>query len=262
MNDLQPTSTASAHSGPATPNVHAVPAERGLQWLVSGWRLFLREPGVWLGIAVVMLVAIGLIGIVPLFGQFAIAFLLPVVAAGLLAGCRSLEQGETLCFGDLFGGFKHNTGNLVVIGVLSLLGHAAIGLVVFAVGGGAMLSGIMSGATLDPGPGMLVALSGMLFALLLGTLLMLPLAMALWFAPALVMFDDMAPVAALKSSFIGCLKNTLPFLIYGILGLVLLLLALLPALLGLLVLIPVLVGSVYASYVDIYGATPNSAPGS
>jgi len=239
------------------PAIHAVPAERGLQWLVIGWRLFLKAPWVWLGITVALMAAFALIGMVPLFGQLAIAFLTPVAAAGLLAGCRALEQGEELRFDHLFAGFRHNTGKLVVVGVLSLLGHAAITLVVFAIGGGGMMSGMLVGA----GPGAALALGGMLFAMLLGMALLAPLAMALWFAPPLVLFDDMEPVAALKSSFAGCMKNMLPFLVYGIVGLILLVLALLPLLLGLLVLIPVLVGSIYAAYGDIYGqvvAAPSS----
>lgn len=243
---------------PLPPPIRTVAIERGVSWLGAGWRMFLAAPGVWLGITIVLLLATALISAVPLLGQLAIAFLMPVAAAGLLAGCRAIEQGNDLRFDHLFAGFKQNTGNLVVIGVLSLLGHAAIGLVVFAVGGGAMLSGIMNGAMLGAGPGALLAISGLLFALLLGTLLLLPLAMALWFAPALVMFDNLAPVASLKASFIGCLKNTLPFLIYGVVGLVLLLLALLPMLLGLLVFIPVLIGSIYASYSDIYSAVPTA----
>lgn len=250
----EPQTPISAPDNP--PPIRTVTIERGVSWLGAGWRLFLQAPGVWLGITIVLLLATALISAVPLLGQLAIAFLMPVAAAGLLAGCRAIEQGKNLRFDHLFAGFKQNTGNLVVIGVLSLLGHAAIGLVVFAVGGGAMLSGIMSGAMLGAGPGALLAISGLLFALLLGTLLLLPLAMALWFAPALVMFDNLAPLASLKASFVGCLKNTLPFLIYGVVGLVLLLLALLPMLLGLLVFIPVLIGSIYASYSDIYCAAP------
>ena len=259
MSDQQSLTPGTIDTNPPSPAIQTVSAGRGLQWLVSGWRLFLGAPAVWLGITVALLVATTLISMVPIFGQFAIAFLMPVAAAGLLAGCRAIEHGKELRFDHLFAGFRVNTGDLVIIGVLSLLGHAAIGLVVFAVGGGAMLSGIMSGAIFNAGPGPLLALSELLFALLLGTLLLLPLAMALWFAPALVMLDRMVPLGALKASFIGCLKNTLPFLIYGVVGLILLRMALLPMLLGLLVLIPVMIGSVYASYSDIYNATANPA---
>ena len=64
----------------------------------------------------------------------------------------------------------------------------------------------------------------------------------------------MPPVEALKASFNACLKNTLPFLVYGLVVMVLLFFAALPVGLGFLVLIPVLSGSVYVSYRDIFVA--------
>ena len=48
--------------------------------------------------------------------------------------------------------------------------------------------------------------------------LSIPLAMAIWFAPALVVFHDLQPLDAMKQSFAGCLKNIVPFLVYGIIG--------------------------------------------
>ena len=84
--------------------------------------------------------------------------------------------------------------------------------------------------------------------------LSLPVFMALWFAPALVFFNGMAPIAALKASFDACLKNTLAFLVYGLIVLVLDFFAALPVMLGFLVLIPVLAGSLYASYRDVFVA--------
>jgi uncharacterized membrane protein len=59
-------------------------------------------------------------------------------------------------------------------------------------------------------------------------------------------------VEAMKESFAGCLKNIMPFLIYGLVALVFAILAAIPFGLGWLLLGPVLIGSVYASYRDIY----------
>ena len=92
---------------------------------------------------------------------------------------------------------------------------------------------------------------GTLYGLLLLALLV-PLAMAVWFAPALVVFHDLPPVEALKQSFQGCLRNMVPFLVYGIIVLGLGILAAIPAFLGWLVLIPTLIGSTYYSYRDIF----------
>ena len=92
----------------------------------------------------------------------------------------------------------------------------------------------------------------MMLSVLLPAVLSVPLMMALWFAPALVLFNRMSPLGALRASFDACLKNTLPFLIYGLILMVLAFFATLPALLGYLLLIPVVSGSVYAAYRDIF----------
>jgi uncharacterized membrane protein len=90
--------------------------------------------------------------------------------------------------------------------------------------------------------------------MLLVARLSVPLYMATWFAPALIVSHDLAPAAALKASFYACLKNWLPFLVYGVVLLVLGLAAAIPLGLGYLVLVPVLVASVYTSYRDIFCA--------
>jgi uncharacterized membrane protein len=80
--------------------------------------------------------------------------------------------------------------------------------------------------------------------------------MALWFAPALVMLQNQSAPRAIAESFKGCLKNIVPFLIYGIVLFVLALIASIPFGLGWLVLGPVVLGSVYAAYRDIYVPAP------
>jgi len=82
--------------------------------------------------------------------------------------------------------------------------------------------------------------------------LTIPIAMASWFAPALVVFDNMQAWDAMKTSFSACLSNMLPFLLYGIIALMLTVLAMIPFGLGLLVLGPVLIASVYTGYRDIF----------
>jgi uncharacterized membrane protein len=91
--------------------------------------------------------------------------------------------------------------------------------------------------------------------LLLALALAVPVYMAIWFAPALIMFHDVKPLDAMKSSFFACLKNIVPFLLYGIILMVLCVVASIPFGLGFLVLGPVIVGSIYAGYRDIFTAT-------
>ncbi|MEN6587182.1 MAG: BPSS1780 family membrane protein, partial [Sulfuricella sp.] len=85
--------------------------------------------------------------------------------------------------------------------------------------------------------------------------LLLPLLMAYWFAPALVLFDGLPAKQAMKLSFAACLRNVLPFTLYGVVGLVLFVLGSIPLGLGLLAVIPVLFAtSIYTAYRDIFVA--------
>jgi uncharacterized membrane protein len=92
--------------------------------------------------------------------------------------------------------------------------------------------------------------------------------MALWYAPLLVYFEDIRPLAAMKSSFVGCLRNTLPMLVYGlvILGGMFLAMPFSMALgqydLALWLLAPVVLPSLYVSYKDIFVAEVTGEAGS
>ena len=60
------------------------------------------------------------------------------------------------------------------------------------------------------------------------------------------------PGQAIAQSFRGCLRNIIPFLAYGVILLVLALVASIPLLLGWFVLTPGLIASVHAAFRDIY----------
>jgi uncharacterized membrane protein len=238
---LVPTVVADEHG-------RQVDAGRAVEWWRGGWQLFMRNPGVWIALGLVLMVAVLVLGMIPVLGQLAITFFMPILGAGLLLGCKSLRDGGELRFDHLFAGFRQNTANLVMIGMLTLFGTVAIGIVMAMVGGGALLTGMAMGS----GGGVGVALGGVAIAVLLALALSVPLSMAVWFAPALVVFKNTPPVEALKVSFFACLKNVLPFFVYGLILMVLAILASLPAMLGWLLLCPVLIGSHYTSYVDLF----------
>jgi uncharacterized membrane protein len=83
---------------------------------------------------------------------------------------------------------------------------------------------------------------------------MIPAVMAIWFAPALVVLNDFGVGDALATSFRACLKNFVPFLVYGAIFLGLAILASIPLMLGWLALAPTTVATVYTAYRDIFYA--------
>jgi hypothetical protein len=184
---------------------------------------------------------------IPVLGPIANALLWPMFSAGLALGCRALAEGQPLELGHLFAGFRERLGTLAGVGALTLAISFAIGIVV-AVGMGVGFATMFSGAKpATPEAAMAALLAGLVMLALL-----LPLFMAVWFAPLLVVFHERGVLEAMKESFQGCLRNVVPFLVYGVAGFVLMVLASVPVLLGWLALGPVLIASIYTAYRDIY----------
>lgn len=229
-----------------------VAAGRGWDWIVEAFTLFRKQPGMWILIVLLATILFIAISIVPimLLGSLANALLFPVFGAGLMLGCKALDQGGTLELAHLFAGFKQSTGDLVMVGAFNLIGWVIIGVAVAAVVGGGVFMGMLRGGIEGAG----LSIASLLIAMLLVAGLSVPLYMATWFAPALIVLHDLAPGAALKASFFACLRNWMPFLVYSVVLLVLCLAAAIPAGLGFLVLIPVLAASVYTAYRDIFCA--------
>ena len=223
----------------------AVGAGTVFAWLRLAWNLFMSRPGVWVGSVVLLFVGFCALMIVPLLGPLLTCLLSPVLAAGMMAMCRKAADGGTIVLSDLTVGFRQRTTPLVLLGVIFMLATLLIHGVVLL-----LFSGSVAGGLLGAGVGFLFG--GSLLALLLSPLLFIPLWMALWFAPALVLFNGMPPLEACKTSLEACLKNIPPFLILGLVALVLSFLAALPVGLGFLVLIPVLAGTAYASWQDVF----------
>jgi uncharacterized membrane protein len=241
---------AAADPGELIENGQRVPVGNGVAWIGRGWQLFRMAPGTWIGITVVFILIVLAVSFVPLLNLLS-SLIMPIFAGGLMLGCRALEEGDSLEFAHLFAGFRMNTGNLVLVGVLYLVGAIVIavllGLVAAVTFGGAAAITGMQGE--EMGAAMVLP---MMLLVLLGMALFIPLIMAFWFAPALVVLHDVPAFPAMRMSFFACLKNFLPFLLYGIVLTVLTVIAMLPLLLGLLVLWPVMWASMYASYRDMF----------
>jgi hypothetical protein len=226
-----------------------VGAGQGWTWIADGFGLFKKAPGMWIALIIVLFVILIVLAFIPLLGAVATFLLMPLFLAGLMLGCRALQGGGGLEVGHLFAGFKEQTANLIVLGALSIGGMFIVILPVIAIVG----IGAFFGAMRGDAAGMVAMGGSFVLAWLIAMALSIPIYMALWFAPALVVLRGLAPVAALKESFLGCLKNVVPFLVYGIVLLVLGIVAAIPLGLGWLVLGPVVIASIYVSYRDIYG---------
>jgi hypothetical protein len=229
--------------------IRTADAGRGAAWLLEGFEYFKNAAATRLGIVIILMVILFLSALLPLAGVV-LQIITPVLIGGLMVGCREAANGGQLSLNHLF---SQNTGNLVLLGVLYSIGTvliiaAMVILMFLAVGGMVVMSAIVDGQTSL----VIDHLLALLLVLLVGLLLYLPLLMGFWFGPALIMLEGQSAINAMRYSFIGCIKNVIPFLVYGLVGLVLSVLATITFMLGWLILMPMTIAGLYIAYRDIY----------
>jgi len=228
----------------------SVAAGNGWTWITDAWELFKGQKGSWIGLFVLLAVIVIALNILPFVGPFLLIFLSPVLYGGVMLGCDSLRDGGDLTIGHLFAGFSSHTGRLIGVGVATLAAFIGVFVVVMVVFGIDMARTMMG---TQPSPAQMQAM-GLRFLLvpLIILALSVPIYMAVWFATPLIVLNDFSVGDALKASFSACLRNMLPFLVFGIAFFLLAIVASIPLLLGWLVLGPVLLASIYTGYRDIF----------
>lgn len=234
---------------------HQVNAKQGLQWILSGFYLFRKAPLAWMILCFTLLLIGRLMSLVPMLGMFIFVLISPAFQAGLMHGCKAQEQGKPLEMGHLFSAFRTNAAPLITIGGVSLIGQILILGLAMLIGGSQMTDMMLYGKRVDESE-LMGVMSSFLTSSLIMLALSIPLMMATWFAPLLIVFHNLPPVAAMKRSFFACLRNLIPFQVYGITLIILTIICLMPYGVGLVILIPMLFTSIYVSYKDIFLGEP------
>lgn len=220
-------------------------------WFRQGWAIFAARSGRWLALTIGVLFVSCVLLWLPAVGKPLLLCLTPLLAAVFLLESHAVASDSELSITGWARVLENRApSSLAVLGALLLLGAMVIH---------RLLQLLIGNVTPPPIPSLLSAalppFADWLVFVALGSLLFLPLLLLFWFAPALVVFHRLRPLAALYASLQACLKNGLPLLVYGMILLTLTFIAVLPAGLGMLILVPVLAGSVYAAYRDIFLAT-------
>ncbi len=164
-------------------------------------------------------------------------------------------RNQELEINHLFQGFKQNTSQLVAVGGFYMMSLLVIAVLVVLMLDRGAVELIAQGKDLSPEQA-----STVILPLFIAMCLLMPVLMGYWFAPVLAGLNQLKAVDAMKLSFVACLKNMLPFLLYG-----LIFMAVLMAAMWLVVsvhvifsvvfvaIIPVMMTSLYTSYADIFG---------
>ncbi|MBF0225015.1 MAG: hypothetical protein HQK76_06125 [Desulfobacterales bacterium] len=205
-----------------------VNAMRGWAWIVDGFKLYKPNKWIWI-LNILILSVISLLIILIPFGDIILQLFFPVFIGGIMSGCYAQNNGYSLKVKHLFTGFNDNISSLMIIGGFNLLGTIII--VSFIVILGIIVNGsdflkviatLQEGNQINPETARQLIIFGII-AFLVGVALFTPLIMATWFAPVLITLHSLRPLSAIRLSFMGCVRNMLSYLVYGLVFLIILL---------------------------------------
>jgi hypothetical protein len=259
-------------------NARIVPAARGAQWILEGARMFAAAPLGWMVLAFIFLGLLIVLLQVPVLGPPLFLILYPGLTVGFMVASRASALRQPVQMQMLMAGFKERAPAQLALGGLYLAGSVLALVGASLVDGSGPFGALFGQAANEAGRPPLASGAGMAAVLVL----MLPTAMAVFFAPMLVAWHALPSPKAAFFSFISCLLNWRAFSVYLALGLVLLVLlsnvalALVMVLAGpqaranpaslnsvvfltmMPVALPVMMSSFYASYRDLFGASGSS----
>lgn len=208
-------------------------ASAGIDWIKESWRIFKLNPGLWILTLIAYFVITFVASMIPVI-NIIVSFLNVFFVASMayIAYCLDMEEGASIA--DLFAAFSHNPMGQIKIMLWSMVPVAISGiLAAIFIPNITHLSSDISIATL--------------FVLII-LLAVIPLLMAMYLSPILVMFHEMPALDAMKLSFKACLVNFFPMLVFGIVFLIIALISTIPLGLGLLVTMPMSTIATYVIY--------------
>ena len=251
----------------------------GVNWFTDGFKLFAKSPLAWM-VAFVLWTILNFILVLVLFTASKVLW--PIFLAGFMVGSYQLDKYNIFPYDSLFSGFTHRGKNLIMLGLYYFAAFIVVQyfsqwVTELFIGDLSILSdqkklsslytaNLTGQITPEQFEELLLVLPQLLFVSLLLLSLLLPVYMALWFAPALVAINGVSPINAFRLSFIACLRNMMSFLGYGFITFAAIFIAAIPMGLGLFIVMPVIFASIYVSYKDIFidesGAADSGSGGS
>lgn len=197
----------------------AIPFERrnaahGVSWLRQAFAMLWAHRVRWLVLLLIYYALLVAIKAVPYVGAFVAPMLKPVLEVGFLAAAWSQERGGLPRIRLLFAGFRANLRALLALGIVFVVGMTIAVLATALVDDGRLLEVVSGAATLDEA---VLANANVEAAMLFGALCALPVLLALWFAPALVVFQDCDVPRALATSLRAATANWRPIAMWALL---------------------------------------------
>lgn len=218
------------------------PTLSAFQWIKRGWRVFTLNPSVFMAMAGILLLVAGLGLVIPLF-NFVAFLLIPFLSAGFFQVASQVEQEKNVELGDMFEYFSRFKEYRIFFSVAAIT-------ILLNIPGSLIATEIVENAAEQIPPAMsdLVLIS---FLMLINFMMTAFLIQSAWVAPQSQIIE------LLKMSFKACWVNGLPLTVYGLVSMMILIIAFPIILIGWVIAYAVLTLMFLQAFLDIYRPVQN-----
>jgi len=239
----RPTEPGSPTGPPLAPHLsaHAVPWQHAITWFEDALRLFRRRPFVWIGLAILTLMAELVLQFPPDPWPLVSKIVVPLVACGMLIAAAFADRHGAPRLAHALTAFRAPTSAVIAIVLSSLVTFLAEAFAAWWIADANLF--LVHAATED------LTASAWIGVYAIGVLASLPVA----FVPLHVLFEPVTFAEAFAASWHAFVLNTMPLLVYAGLSLVLLGLGLLTWGIGFVFAMPLWAASSYTAWRDIFG---------
>lgn len=190
--------------------LNIVPARAGFQWVKLGLLTFSRQPLALAGLFFMYITVATLLSLLPVIGLVLALAIVPAATLGLMAATQEAEKGRFPMPTVLISAFRAGRQRLRAMLVLGGL-YAAACIAVMVI-----VSAVVDMPKTQAAGAAAMMTAEFRTALLLGSLLYLPISLMFWHAPALVHWHGISPVKSLFFSLVACLRNAKAMLMFGL----------------------------------------------
>ncbi len=196
---------------------------RGAAWLAESYAMLSKHRVPWLGLVVGYYVLLAVVETLPWIGVYLAPIIKPLMSVAFLAAAWTQERGGRPQFRMLLQGFRSNVWTLLPLGVVLVAGISLAVAATSLIDGGRLLDLLYGATPTDADPSAaarrlheVLASPSVEIGMLFGAICALPTILALWWAPALVVFQDARLPTALAASLRAALANWRPVLRYAL----------------------------------------------
>lgn len=185
---------------------------RGLHWIIEGARLVAKKPITFLAFFAMVWLAL-IVGAQNQILLIAVQLFMPALLAGGYRICAAVHRNQTVPATMLTSGFQRGLGSFVALGGVYFLGNILALVTTILLGGQELVHAMNDPKSVTPEMADAL-LPRMRMAMIVALAIILPLQLALWFAPVSVALSQTPVAKALRRSLVAILRNLLPFVIY------------------------------------------------